>query len=55
VHAVERSGAYAFDGRIYLVDTDDYALVIGTRGEVIGEGHDFSTYVREYLGRDALE
>ncbi|MGW5253520.1 hypothetical protein ACWERW_10910 [Streptomyces sp. NPDC004012] len=48
-------GAYTLDGRIYLVDADDYALVIDTLGEVIGEGHDFSTYVREYLGRDALE
>lgn len=53
--SVEQSGAYTVDGRVYLVDTDDYALVLDAQGEVIGEGHDFSRYIREYLGRDALE
>ncbi|MFS4093574.1 hypothetical protein [Streptomyces sp. AF1A] len=53
--SAKRPGAYMLDGRIYLVDTDDYALVIDARGEVIGEGCDFSSYLHEYLGRDDLE
>lgn len=53
--SVKHSGAYTFDGRIYLVDTEDYALVLDTQGEVIGEGCDFSRYISEYLGREDLE
>lgn len=53
--SVKCPGAYTFDGRIYLVDTEDYALVFDASGEVIGEGCDFTGYVREYLGRDDFE
>jgi hypothetical protein len=53
--SAKHSGAYTVDGRIYLVDTDDYALVLDARGEVIGEGCDFSGYIRDYLGRDDLD
>lgn len=53
--SVKHPGAYVLDGRVYLVDTEDYALVLDSRGEAIGEGCDFSRYVREHLGRDDLE
>ncbi|MET9047131.1 hypothetical protein ACWDR2_28845 [Streptomyces sp. NPDC003631] len=53
--SVKHCGAYRVEGRIYLVDTEDYALVLDDQGEVIGEGCDFSSYVREYLGSGELD